>query len=186
MSRLSIFPERFAAAGLPAPLPLLDSDDPAVIQAELERRGIRFEQWPAALNLSPGAAEAEILAAYSDAITRLQQESGCRIVDAMRITPEHPEREARRQQFLAEHRHDNDEVRFFVEGQGLFCFHIGQEVLLTLCERGDLISVPAGTRHWFDMGSKPAFCVLRFFSDNEGWVPHYTGDPIAARFPRLD
>ena len=35
------------------------------------------------------------------------------------------------------------------------------------------------------MGVKPAFCVLRFFSDNEGWVPHYTGDPIAARFPRL-
>ena len=33
--------ERFAAARLPAPLPLLDSDDPAVIQAELERRGIR-------------------------------------------------------------------------------------------------------------------------------------------------
>ena len=186
MSRLSIFPERSDAACVPAPLPLLVSDDAAVIQAELERRGIRFEQWPSPLNLSPGAAEAEILAAYGDAITRLQQESGCRIVDTMRITPEHPEREARRQQFLAEHCHDNDEVRVFVEGQGLFCFHIGQDVLLTLCERGDLISVPAGTRHWFDMGSKPAFCVLRFFSDNEGWVPRYTGDPIAERFPGLD
>ena len=186
MSHLSIFPERSDAACVPAPLPLLVSDDAAVIQAELERRGIRFEQWPSPLNLSPGAAEAEILAAYGDAITRLQQESGCRIVDTMRITPEHPEREARRQQFLAEHCHDNDEVRFFVEGQGLFCFHIGKDVLLTLCERGDLISVPAGTRHWFDMGSRPAFCVLRFFSDNEGWVANYTGDPIAARFPRLD
>ena len=186
MSRLSIFPERSDATGLPAPLPLLVSDDPAVIQAELERRGIRFEQWPAPADLSLGAAAAEILAAYGDAITRVQQESSCRIVDTMRITPEHPEREVRRQQFLAEHRHDNDEVRFFVEGQGLFCFHIDQEVLLTLCKRGDLISVPAGTRHWFDMGSKPAFCVLRFFSDNEGWLANYTGDPIAARFPRLD
>ena len=186
MSRLSIFPECSDAARSLPPLPLLVSDDPAIIQTELQRRGIRFEQWPAPLNLLPGAAETEILTAYGDAIARLQQESGCRIVDAMRITPDHPEREARRQRFLAEHRHDNDEVRVFVEGQGLFCFHIDQEVLLTLCVRGDLISVPAGTRHWFDMGAKPAFCVLRFFSDNEGWVPRYTGDPIAERFPGLD
>jgi 1,2-dihydroxy-3-keto-5-methylthiopentene dioxygenase len=186
MSRLSIFPECSDAARSLPPLPLLVSDDPAIIQTELQRRGIRFEQWPAPLNLLPGAAETEILTAYGDAIARLQQESGCRTVDAMRIAPDHPEREARRQRFLAEHRHDNDEVRFFVEGQGLFCFHIDQEVLLTLCVRGDLISVPAGTRHWFDMGAKPAFCVLRFFSDNAGWVPRYTGDPIASRFPGLD
>ena len=186
MSRLSIFPERSDAARPLSPLPLLVSNDPAIIRSELDRRGIRFDQWPTPLHLSPGAGDAEILAAYGTAITRLQQESGCRIVDTMRITPEHPEREVRRKQFLAEHRHDNDEVRFFVEGQGLFCFHIDQEVLLTLCVRGDLISVPAGTRHWFDMGSKPAFCVLRFFRDNEGWVPRYTGAPIAARFPGLD
>jgi len=186
MSRLSIFPERSDAARPLSPLPLLVSNDPAIIRSELDRRGIRFDQWPTPLHLSPGADDAEILAAYGTAITRVQQESGCRIVDTMRITPEHPEREARRKQFLAEHRHDNDEVRFFVEGQGLFCFHIDQEVLLTLCEHGDLISIPAGTRHWFDMGPRPAFCVLRFFRDNEGWVPHYTGDPIAARFPGLD
>ena len=168
MSRLSIFPERFAAAGLPAPLPLLDSDDPAVIQAELERRGIRFEQWPSPLNLSPGAAEAEILAAYSDAITRLAGEwlpHRGRHADL----PEHPEQEARRQQFLAEHRHDNDEVRFFVEGQGLFCFHISQEVLALRARRSDQRSRrhPPLVRH----GVQPAFCVLRFFNANEGLGP---------------
>ena len=77
-------------------------------------------------------------------------------------------------------------MRFFVEGQGLFSLHIGTEVLVTLCERGDLIGVPAGTRHWFDMGPTPAFCALRFFNNSEGWVAKFTGDPIADRYPKLD
>ncbi len=93
---------------------------------------------------------------------------------------------ALRSKFLAEHTHAEDEVRFFVEGQGLFSMHIGQEVLVTLCERGDLISVPAGTRHWFDMGPTPSFCALRFFNNSAGWVATFTGDSIAERFPRLD
>ena len=77
-------------------------------------------------------------------------------------------------------------LRFFVEGQGLFCLHINAEVMTLLCEQGDLIRVPAGTRHWFDMGSKPTFCALRFFNNSEGWVAQFTGDPIADRYPRLD
>jgi len=77
-------------------------------------------------------------------------------------------------------------VRFFVEGCGLFCLHIGDEVLQLLCERNDWLAVPAGTRHWFDMGPEPRFCALRFFNDPAGWVADFTGDPIAARYPRLD
>ena len=101
------------------------------------------------------------------------------------MTPEHPDRETLRKTFLSEHTHAEDEVRFFVEGRGLFSLHIGDEVLLTLCERGDLIRVPAGTRHWFDMGSAPAFCALRFFNNSEGWVAQFSGDPISDRFPTL-
>jgi 1,2-dihydroxy-3-keto-5-methylthiopentene dioxygenase len=102
------------------------------------------------------------------------------------MTPDHPERQALRQKFLAEHTHSEDEVRFFVEGCGLFCLHIGDEVLQVLCERNDWLAVPAGTRHWFDMGPAPHFCALRFFNDPAGWVADFTGDPIAERYPRLD
>ena len=91
-----------------------------------------------------------------------------------------------RRKFLAEHTHSEDEVRFFVEGQGLFCLHIGEEVLQVLCEADDWISVPAGTKHWFDMGPKPAFCALRFFDNPDGWVAAFTGDPIASLYPLLD
>jgi len=107
-------------------------------------------------------------------------------VDAIRLTPDHPDRQALREKFLAEHTHSEDEVRFFVEGRGLFCLHIGAEVLQVLCEQDDWISVPAGTKHWFDMGSAPRFCAIRFFDNPQGWVAQFTGDSIASRFPLLD
>ena len=75
-------------------------------------------------------------------------------------------------------------MRFFVEGRGLFSLHIEDEVLTVLCERGDLIHVPAGTKHWFDMGSQPQFCALRFFNNPAGWVAGFNNDPIAERFPQ--
>ncbi|MEM7678491.1 MAG: cupin, partial [Myxococcota bacterium] len=55
-----------------------------------------------------------------------------------------------------------------------------------LCERGDLIAVPDGTRHWFDMGSEPNFKCIRFFTNPEGWVAQFTGDDIAGKFPRFE
>ena len=186
MSRLSIFPDHGDGRGDALPLPKLVCNYPASIQAELADRGIGFEQWPAAHRLPPDADQSTILATYSTEVARVQRDGGYQTVDAIRMTPDHPEREALRNKFLSEHTHAEDEVRFFVEGQGLFSLHINQEVLVTLCERGDLISVPAGTRHWFDMGPKPSFCALRFFNNSEGWLATFTGDPIAERFPQLD
>ena len=186
MSRLSIFPDETAAHAPDEQVPELESHDPAVIQAELSRRGIGFEQWPAEQGLPEGADQSSILQAYADAIARVQGDGGYATVDAIRMTPDHPDRELLRRKFLEEHTHAEDEVRFFVEGCGLFVLHIGAEVLSVLCERGDLMRVPAGTRHWFDMGSQPQFCAVRWFNNPEGWVAQYTGSSIAQRFPRLD
>jgi 1,2-dihydroxy-3-keto-5-methylthiopentene dioxygenase len=90
-----------------------------------------------------------------------------------------------RRKFLSEHIHGEDEVRFFVEGSGAFYLRIGGKVHQVVCEKDDLISVPAGTRHWFDMGPDPHFCCIRLFSNPDGWVAQYTGDAIADRFPRF-
>ncbi|MGP6794355.1 hypothetical protein ACTZN4_13815, partial [Klebsiella pneumoniae] len=89
------------------------------------------------------------------------------------------------QHHLNEHTHGEDEVRFFVEGAGLFCLHIGDEVFQVLCEKNDLISVPAHTPHWFDMGSEPNFTAIRIFDNPEGWIAQFTGDDIASAYPRL-
>jgi 1,2-dihydroxy-3-keto-5-methylthiopentene dioxygenase len=166
--------------------PRLQSDAAAVIAGELARRGVRYERWATPAALPTGADQETILAAYADEIARVQAEGGYRTVDAIRLSPDHPEREALRAKFLAEHTHGEDEVRFFVEGRGLFCLHIDGEVLQLLAERGDWIGVPAGTRHWFDTGERPAFCALRFFDNTDGWVARFTGDPIASRFPLLE
>jgi 1,2-dihydroxy-3-keto-5-methylthiopentene dioxygenase len=172
-----------AAQGVPGPLPV---EDPDQIAAELAQRGIGFERWPARADLPADAAPAAILTAYGPEIARVQASGTYPTVDAIRLTPDHPDRVTLRQKFLAEHTHSEDEVRFFVEGRGLFCLHIGEEVLQVLCERNDFLRVPAGTRHWFDMGSAPQFSALRFFDNPAGWVAQFTGDPIASRFPLLD
>ncbi len=54
------------------------------------------------------------------------------------------------------------------------------------CEAGDLISVPANTTHWFDMGTAPHYVSVRFFHDDDGWVGHFTGSPIAESFATFD
>ena len=166
--------------------PSLSSSDAAEIAATLEPLGIGFERWQVQASLPPDADPAGILAAYAAEIARVQVGGTYPTVDAIRLTPDHPDRQALRQKFLAEHTHSEDEVRFFVEGRGLFCLHVGDEVLQLLCEAGDWISVPAGTKHWFDMGPAPHFCALRFFDNPEGWVAQFTGDQIADRYPRLD
>ena len=175
----------FDATGEAAQLPKLTTNDPAVIAAELAERGIGFERWPARAELPAGAGPDAVLAAYAQEIQAVQARGSYPTVDAIRMSPDHPNREALRQKFLSEHTHAEDEVRFFVEGRGLFCLHLGEEVLQVLCEADDWISVPAGTKHWFDMGAEPSFCAIRFFDNPEGWVAQFSGDPIADRFPRL-
>ncbi|MEY4802323.1 MAG: Acireductone dioxygenase [Cyanobacteriota bacterium] len=182
MTLLQVFGTGPAASASPN----LSSSDPAAIAATLAPMGIGFERWQVQGGLAPEADPAAILAVYATEIARVQAGGSYPTVDAIRLTPNHPDRQALRQKFLAEHTHSEDEVRFFVEGRGLFCLHIGDLVLQLLCEAGDWISVPAGTKHWFDMGPEPHFCALRFFDNPAGWVAEFTGDQIADHYPRLD
>lgn len=165
--------------------PILISRDPEIIAGELDRVGIRFEQWAAAAPMKEGADPDTVTAAYRADIDRLMGEGGYQSFDVISLGPDHPDREALRQKFLNEHTHAEDEVRFFVAGSGLFSLHIGEQVFEVLCERGDLIGVPEGTRHWFDMGPRPSFTAIRIFTNPAGWVANFTGDAIAERFPRF-
>lgn len=180
MSRLRIFDHDAPEA------PLRTTADHAAIAAELGKIGVAFEQWQAAHPVQPGDAPETIMAAYRADIDRLVAERGFRSVDVVSIAPDNPNREAMRAKFLDEHAHKEDEVRFFVAGSGLFSLHVGEKVYEVLCEAGDLISVPDGATHWFDMGPEPSFVAIRFFTEPDGWVGHFTGSDIAQRFPRLE
>jgi 1,2-dihydroxy-3-keto-5-methylthiopentene dioxygenase len=163
--------------------PLLDTADGARIAETLAEIKVQFERWPAR---TIGPADADVLTAYGPELSHLKKVGGYQAVDVARVRPDHPDRAAMRTKFLSEHRHDEDEVRFFVEGAGLFCLRDNGKVYLALCEAGDMISVPAGIRHWFDMGEYPRFTAIRLFTSPEGWVARYTGDSIANAFPRLE
>jgi 1,2-dihydroxy-3-keto-5-methylthiopentene dioxygenase len=155
------------------------------ISRELSAVGIRFEQWAATQPIEPGASQEEVIAAYNADIKRLMGEEGYLAVDVISLKPDHPDRATLRQKFLNEHTHSEDEVRFFVAGAGQFTLHIGGRVYEVLCEQGDLIRVPGGTPHWFDMSESPYFVAIRLFTNKEGWVANFTGEDIAEHFPRM-
>lgn len=180
MSQLSVFDDQNPKEVL------WQGEDPAEMANILKTVGIRFEQWAAVGTVQAGDSQEKVLAAYRQDIDRLIQEEGYQTVDVVSLTPDHPDKTAFRTKFLSEHSHSEDEVRFFVDGEGLFALHITDMVYEILCKKGDLISVPANTTHWFDMGPNPRFVAIRLFNDPAGWVANYTGSDIAERFSRLE
>jgi 1,2-dihydroxy-3-keto-5-methylthiopentene dioxygenase len=162
---------------------LFQTDDAKQIAQHLAVISVRFERWQAAHAITDAMTPEDILAAYAQDIARLKAEGGYQAVDAISLSADHPDKAALRQKFLSEHTHGEDEVRFFVKGSGLFCLHVGDKVYQIECCQRDLISVPANTPHWFDMGQQPNFTAIRLFNNPDGWVAKFTGSPIATRFP---
>lgn len=180
MSKLTLFSDQNPQT------PIEQTTDQARIAELLKAQGVRFEQWQTEQPIAEDATSEEILAAYASSVARLQSEGGYQTADTINLTPSHPDKVALRQKFLDEHQHSEDEVRFFVQGDGLFYLHLDGKVFAVQCTQGDLISVPANTRHWFDMGSEPRFTCIRLFTNPEGWVAQYTGDKIASNFPTYE
>jgi 1,2-dihydroxy-3-keto-5-methylthiopentene dioxygenase len=176
-SKLNVYAEDMPEMALVA------TTDGAEIARLLGEVGVRFERWNAETEIAPDADQAAVLAAYASSVARVQAGGGYGTVDVMRLAKGTPNTAPVRQKFLREHAHTEDEVRFFVAGSGAFYLHLHGKVYQAICVRGDLISVPAGTTHWFDMGPDPEFTAIRWFNDQAGWVPEYTGSDIASRFP---
>jgi 1,2-dihydroxy-3-keto-5-methylthiopentene dioxygenase len=173
MTSLTTYASKAPFAAQPA------TEDFAIIAARLAPAGVTLERWDADARLPAEPDDAAILAAYAPQIERLKARGGYRSEDVVRMTQDHPARTELRQKFLSEHVHDDDEVRFFVEGSGLFCIHHDGQIHALTCTAGDLIVLPAGTLHWFDTGEAPHFTAIRLFVSPEGWVARYTGERIA-------
>lgn len=167
-------------------LPTFHSEDHQEIASQLKQKGVRFERWETKNQLASGVSQEEVIQAYQAEIDRLIKEEGYQAVDVVSLNQDHPDKVKLREKFLSEHTHSEDEVRFFVAGEGLFSLHLGEQVYEVLCTQGDLISVPNNTPHWFDMGPNPNFIAIRLFNNPEGWVANYTGSDIASKFSRLE
>lgn len=161
--------------------------DFSAIQAYLNQRGILCEKWEAGKAFSHDADQETILDAYAHVLRPYMEANGYQTADVINVHPGTPNLDMLKNKFLTEHTHSEDEVRFFVDGEGLFWFNLGngEPVFCVVCQQGDLISVPANTRHWFDMGPKTFVKAIRIFIDQSGWVPHYTESGVDKAYNSL-
>jgi 1,2-dihydroxy-3-keto-5-methylthiopentene dioxygenase len=169
--------------------PVLETTDEAEIREALAELGARFSRWEIR-DVPAGASQDEVLALYAAEIGEVKEREGYTLVDVVALDPAQDNydevKTPSRQKFLSEHKHDDDEDRYFAKGAGVFYLHANEKVHAVYCEAGDLISVPANTTHWFDMGTAPHYVSVRFFHDDDGWVGHFTGSPIAESFATFD
>jgi 1,2-dihydroxy-3-keto-5-methylthiopentene dioxygenase len=177
MSRLTIYQDSSPD------IHVVQTADPEAMADHLAAIGVQFERWESPVILDPEDSAEVILQAYKPYLDVLMGAKGAGSADVIKLTPDNPNAPALREKFLAEHIHTEDEIRFFVHGAGHFVMHVDGKVYDAYCEAGDLISVPANTKHWFDAGEQPFFTALRVFTDTSGWVAHFTGDKISERFP---
>lgn len=149
--------------------------DQEAVRGYLAGLGIDYERWPPAHALEPGAPPERILVAYAAEIGQLKARGGYVTADVIDVGPSTPNVEAMLAKFNREHWHDEDEVRFIIEGRGLFHIRPRQGPVIALeVEAGDLIRVPRGTWHWFDLCPERRIRAIRLFQDASGWTPHYT------------
>ena len=151
-------------------------NDGQAVSAYLGSRGIEFERWTPNVGVADGAGAEAILAAYAGKIDELKTKGGYVTADVIDVKPDMPGLDAMLAKFSSEHWHDEDEVRLIVEGRGLFHIHPadGGPVFAIEVEAGDLIRVPRGTHHWFDLCGDRRIRAIRLFQDISGWTPHYT------------
>ena len=169
-------------AVLKVPATNLELRDFSEVRNFLESRGIWHDRWEASIPLRTQASQEEVLAAYEHVLQPFMKKGGYQTADVINVNAETSDLPALRAKFLSEHTHSEDEIRFFVQGEGLFWFNTGKEVFSLLCQTGDLISVPAHSKHWFDLGPKPEVKAIRIFIDKSGWVPQYTESGVDKTF----
>ena len=149
----------------------------------LNKIGIEYDVWEPSQPLPESATQDDILRAYSAEIDRLKARGGYVTADVINVNPQTPGLDAMLAKFSREHWHDEDEVRFVVQGRGIFHVHpkdspvVGIEV-----EPGDLIRVPRGTLHWFDLCTDKQIRCIRLFQDPTGWTPWYTESGVDKNF----
>ena len=159
--------------------------DSAEIAVYLAGCGVDYEQWQPAHPVAEDASAEQILLAYSQEINSLKARGGYVTADVIDVGPNTPGLDEMLRKFNREHWHDEDEVRFIIEGRGLFHINTGDSVFVLEVSRGDLISVPRGTHHWFDLCAEKRIRAIRLFQNPSGWTPHYTESGVDQGFQPL-
>jgi 1,2-dihydroxy-3-keto-5-methylthiopentene dioxygenase len=157
--------------------------DRETITSYLANIGIDYERWDSSRLIGPSASADEILSAYSNEIDELKNRGGYVTADVIDVNPQTPGLEAMLAKFNREHWHDEDEVRYIIHGRGVFHIHPRESSVVAIeVEAGDLIRVPRGTWHWFNLCESREIRAIRLFQDPAGWTPNYTETGVDSRY----
>jgi len=153
-----------AIVKIPAENVALRSD--ADVTAFLAPHGIEYERWVPDHPVEADASSDALLTAYAREIDKLKARGGYVTADVIDVKPDTPNLDVMLAKFSREHFHDEDEVRFILEGRGLFHIHPRTGPVFAIeVEAGDLIRVPRGTHHWFDLCAERRIRAIRLFQD---------------------
>ncbi len=141
--------------------------------------GIEYERWETPANLPEDASAEQVLSTYAPQLEECKRRGGYVTADVIDVNRDTPGLDAMLAKFNIEHTHDEDEVRYIISGRGLFHIHPPQGPVVAIeVKAGDLIRVPRGTLHWFDLCGDRRIRAIRLFQDKSGWTPHYTGSGV--------
>jgi 1,2-dihydroxy-3-keto-5-methylthiopentene dioxygenase len=148
--------------------------------------GIWYEHWPVEQRLPGQPTNDQILAEFAPEIESLKVRGKFVTADVINVNAATPNLDAMLAKFDKEHTHAEDEVRFTVAGRGVFHIHPDNgPVFAVEVSAGDLINVPCGTKHWFNLCEERAIRCIRLFQDPSGWTPEYVASGIHDRYQPL-
>jgi 1,2-dihydroxy-3-keto-5-methylthiopentene dioxygenase len=140
----------------------LDDPEAPIDTDELTRVGVMYEH----LALDPSAYQPSL-----DTLSRLR---GYVEQDIVELRPDTPDLDSICARFAAEHKHTDDEVRYVLDGDGIFDIRSTTDRWMrVIVEAGDLLVVPAHLNHRFLLTARKQIRCVRLFKDKSGWVPHY-------------
>ena len=152
------------------------------ISSFLGRHNIKFQRWSIPeeiqeLAQKPSLDDEEksaVLEAFRPQLSELAETEGYVDSDMVCLHPETPGLDDALGKFDLEHFHTDEEVRFIVDGQGVFGFVGDDGRRFTIqVETGDYIVIPENAWHWFYLCEDQTIKALRIFKDTSGWTPHY-------------
>ncbi|MFT0624889.1 acireductone dioxygenase [Ectopseudomonas guguanensis] len=156
----------------------------ADIASTLAAVGLDYRQVELPAALRPGCEQAEFDQAYGLWLQAFMGNEGHVQQELFNLQRNHPQKLELRARYLDEQVQASTCAWLFIGGFAQLSVHLDGYVYRLQGERGDLLTLAAGTRHWFDLGEEPHALVLRLSQSEE--TPERTGDDIASRFPRLE
>lgn len=141
---------------------LLEQPDSAVSPDDLANRGVL--SWSV-----PSDDEAR-----SSLIETVKREHGYVDEDFVEMSPDMPNLAEICTKFDKEHFHSEDEVRYVVDGEGVFDVRDDHDRWIRIeVSSGDMIVIPARTYHRFSLTERKHIRCMRLFANHDGWAPLY-------------